>query len=464
MKIERRLPPGPRGLPLLGSGPAVIRDPLRFYRHMTLDYGDLSHARIGPTSFYLVNESPLIEQFLVGQHKDCVKDATTRSLYPLVGHGLLTSEGELWKRQRKLSGPAFAPKRITAYADVMVESAERSFRSFRDGEARDFHADIMSLTLEIVGKTILGVNTREEADRIAGVTDAAFAYFEERLYSWKRLLPFDLPSPSLRRFRKAKAELDEIVRSIVARSRDDREQGDHLIARLSRARSEEGEAMSEQQLHDEAVTMLLAGHETTALALMYGVYCLSTQPGAAARLREEVDKELGGRPVTFADLPRLRYLDACARETLRLYPPAYAFGREVVKPFELAGYTIPVGSQVVVSPYGMHRNPRHFPEPESFRPERWLEGSSSALPRFAYLPFGGGPRVCIGSHFAMMELCLVLATLVQQLELEVLPGFDLHLSPVITLRSRGGLPVRVRRREQPRSPARDESESTTPRA
>lgn len=452
MSSQLRRPPGPKGLPFVGSAPAVMHDPLRFYRRMTLEYGPIAHATIGPASFYLVNESSLIEEFLVGQHKSCVKDAITRTLYPLVGHGLLTSEGELWKKQRKLAGPAFAPKRVTAYADIMAECAEQSFSNYRDGEVRDFHSDIMSLTLEVVGKTILGVNTREEADRIARVLEITFSYYEERLYSWKRLLPITLPSPSRRRFLRAKTELDEIVREIVAQSRAAGPDADHLIARLSRARDESGETMSEQQLHDEAVTMLLAGHETTALAITYAVYALSTHPEAATRLREELDRELGGRRMTFGDLPKLRYLDACARETLRLYPPAYAFGREVVTPFELGGYTLPREAQVVVSPYAIHRNPHHFPEPDLYRPERWLDGSTEKLPRFAYLPFGGGPRVCIGNHFAMMELCLLLGTLLQQVDLTVLPEFSLELAPVITLRSRHGLPVRVRRRSPRRTP------------
>jgi cytochrome P450 len=451
MSTELRRPPGPRGLPFIGSASAVMRDPLAFYRTMTLDYGPLSYARIGPASFYLVNESSLIEEFLVGQHKDCIKDAVTRTLHPLIGSGLLTSEGELWKKQRKLAGPAFAPKRVTAYADVMVDCAEQSFSGYRDGEVRDFHADIMTLTLEVVGKTILGVNTREEADRIARVLEITFSYYEERLYSWKRLLPITMPSPARARFLRAKQELDAIVRNIVAQSRSAGLEADHLVARLSRARDEHGEAMSEQQLHDEAVTMLLAGHETTALAITYAVYALAKHPEAAAKLREELDRELGGRRMTFGDLPRLRYLDACARETLRLFPPAYAFGREVVTPFELGGYTLPERAQVVVSPYGIHRNPSLFPGPDHYRPERWLDGSTEQLPRFGYLPFGGGPRVCIGNHFAMMELCLLLGTMMQQVELTVLPEFKLELAPVITLRSRHGLPVRVRRRTPRRS-------------
>lgn len=446
MKTKVRVPPGPRGYPLVGSAPFVMRHPLRFYRQMTLDYGDISHTRMGRTGFYVVNESSLIEDWLVGQHKHCVKDAITRTLYPLVGRGLLTSEGEPWKRQRKLAAPPFSPKRISGYGDVMVESSTRLFAGFRDGEVRDFHADIMTLTLEIVGKTILGVSTREESDRIARAIDVVLAYLEERLYSWTRLMPFEVPTASQLRFRRAKAELDDVVRTLIARSQRDGADADHLIARLSRARTEDGEAMTAQQLHDEALTMLLAGHETTALALMYSVYALSEHPAAAGRLREEIDAALGTRPVTVADLPRLPYLDACMREALRLYPPAYAFGREVVTEFELGGYVIPVGSQIITSPYGMHRNPRHFPEPDRFKPERWLDGSAKELPRFAYLPFGGGPRVCIGNHFAMMELGLVLATLMQQLELAVVPGFELSLAPVITLRSRNGLPVRVQRR------------------
>lgn len=448
-RIER--PPGPRGYPLVGAALSVIKNPLRFYSQMTLDYGDISYARLGTAHFYMVNESSLIEEFLVGQHKDCVKDAVTRSLFPLVGQGLLTSDGELWKRQRKLASPSFSPKRITAYGDVMVHCAERAFAAFRDGETRDFHTDIMTLTLEIVGRTILGVNTREEGERISAVLEVTMNYLEERLYSLASLQPFDPPTPRKRRFTRAKAELDHIVRAIIAESRQSGDQADHLLARLIHARTEDGEAMSEQQLLDEAVTMLLAGHETTALALMYAVYTLSRHPEAARRLREEIDRELGGRPATVADLPRLPFLDACARETLRLYPPAYAFGREVVSAFTLGGYTIPVGTQIATSPYGMQRNPRYFAQPEAFKPERWLDGSTRALPRFAYFPFGGGPRVCIGNHFAMMEIALVLATLAQQLELTVPPGFELALAPVITLRSRHGLPVRVRRRDAPGS-------------
>lgn len=456
MHHSDRVPPGPRGVPLLGSYLSLISSPLAFYRSMTLDYGPVSHARFGKIDFFMPSEPSVIEDLLVGKHKHCVKDATTRMLYPLVGHGLLTSEGEVWKRQRKLAAPAFQPRRLTSYEEAMVACAREAFATFRDGESRDAHADIMRLTLDIVSRTLLGVNTRSEADRIAHALEVSLDYYERRLYSVRRMLPPSFPSLGKLRFRRAKAELDQIVHGIIERCRASAGEGDYLLARLIRARTEQGEAMSEQQLHDEAITMLLAGHETTALALMYCVYALSKSPASAERLRAEVDRELGGRAATGEDLARMPYLDAVLHETLRLYPPAYAFGREVTSEIELGGYRVPVGSQVVISPFGMHRNPRFFPDPERFSPERWLEGGTArSLPRFAYLPFGGGPRICIGSHFAMLEAGLVLATLVQELELDVPRDFTLALAPVITLRSRHGLPVRVRRRARTRGRGAD---------
>jgi cytochrome P450 len=449
MASLHRVPPGPRGYPLLGSLPAFFRRPLEHYRELSNDYGPIAHAKMGPHSMYMVGDPTLVEELLVGQHKACRKDFITRAVIPLVGYGLLTNEGESWKTQRKLASPPLQPKRIASYADTMVSCTERACESYGEGELRNFHDDIMALTLEIVGKTLLGVNTREEAGRIAALIEAMVGHFEDTLFSWKSLLPDQLPLASTRRFERAKRELDGIVANIIERSRRDAASADHLLARLMKARSDRGERMSEQQLHDEAITMLIAGHETTALTLLYAVYLLARHPQASSRLRLELDTQIGARPISSHDLERLPYLDAVIREALRLYPPAYAFGREVETAFELGGYTLPAGSQIVVSPYGIHRNPRYFPDPDGFMPERWLGQEARALPRMAFLPFGGGPRICIGSHFAMMEAALVLATLVQRLDLEVPRSFELELAPVITLRAKDGLPVRVRRRVEP---------------
>lgn len=439
-----RRPRGPLGLPVLGSLGSMIARPLDFLTSMTLDYGPISHARLAKNHVYVLGDPGLIEEFLVAQQKSAIKDPITHSLEPLIGQGLITSEGELWKRQRKLAAQPFAPKRLVSYEKPMVEAAERAFAGYRHGETRDFHAAMMTLTLEIVSQTMLGVSTGEQSERISAALEHSLDYFEERLYSWGRLLPPSFPTPKQRRFVRAKRELDQIVRSIIERCRREDGSADHLLARLVRARTDDQQGMSDQLLLDEAVTMMLAGHETTALALTFAVYLLSSNPAVAARLQAEVDELLGDRAVTAQDLEHLPYLDAVVRETLRIYPPAYAFARELVSPIELGGYSLPVGSHVIISPYGVHRNPALFSEPEQFRPERWL--SNQALPRFAYLPFGGGHRVCIGNHFAQLEAGLLLATMVQRLELSVIPGFKLELAPVLTLRSRHGLPVRVSKR------------------
>lgn len=441
-----RLPPGPRGLPVVGYLPFVMRDPLRFYQKMSLEYGDVSYCRLGPASLYFINQPDLIEQLLLGEHQHCVKDAIARDLIPLLGAGLLTNEGASWRKQRKLASPPLQPKRVAAYADVMVDLSQRTFAFFAPGETRDFGADMMRLTLDIVGRTLLGANTQADTERIAQVLESAQSFLEGRLYSLMRLIPASVPTPAVQRFRRARQELDAIVYKIIDQCREHGTGEDHLLARLLAARTEDGEAMSRAQLRDEVVTMMLAGHETTALVLTYAVYLLGSNPDQAARLRDEVDRVIGKRTARMTDLPNLPFLDAVVREALRIYPPAYTFGREVIAPFELGGYLMPKGATVIVSPFALHRNPRFFPQPERFSPERWLNAQNASLPRFAYFPFGGGPRVCIGNHFATMEAALVLATLVQQVELSVAPDFQLAFSPAITLRMRESLRVKVERR------------------
>jgi cytochrome P450 len=419
-------------------------EPLAWLLDLGRNYGDVSYTRVGATRAFMLNTPELIEETFQGRYRECIKDFAARQLIPLIGHGLLTSDGELWKRQRKLAAPPLTPKRIASYADTMVECTERACTSFRDHEVRDIHVEMMRLTLEIVGKTLLGFDAGPEAERVARVVDAANGFFERQIGTFQGLLPLWVPTPHRAEFRAAVADLDQLIYRIIARCRAQGDAADHLLSRLVHARAEDGAAMSDVQLRDEAVTMLLAGHETTALALTYAVYSLSEQPAIAARVRSELDQELEGRPVTFADLPRLRYLDAVVRETLRLYPPVYAIGREVAKPFTIGGYPLEPGFEVLVSPFVMQRDPKLYDDPERFHPERWLEPRAATLPRFAYFPFGGGPRVCIGNHFALMEIALVLATLLQRLELTVVPGYRLNFSPVVTLRPEHGVPVVVR--------------------
>ncbi|HEX4353943.1 MAG TPA: cytochrome P450 [Polyangiales bacterium] len=442
MATSPKVPPGPRGLPLVGCGPMLARDPLGFILQLGHGYGDISSARFGQGVLYLLNHPDLIESLFLGKHRECMKDMTTRELSPLLGQGLLISEGDFWRRQRKLASPPLQPKRIEAYARTMVERTAERAATFRAEEVRDMHADMMELTLEIVGETLLGFDTRRDAERVGHALEDIIRYYEVRLFSLRGLLPQSVPTLAGLRFRRAKAELDTIVYRMIARGRESPD-ADHLIARLLRARSDSGEAMSDEQARDEAMTMLLAGHETTALALTYALFALSNHPEVERKLREEIEASTDAP--SLRDLERMPYLDAVIKETLRLYPPAWAFGREVVQPFSLGGYELPVGVQVLASPYALHRDSRFFPEPTRFMPERWLDGNASELPRYAYVPFGVGPRVCIGSHFAKMEMALVLATLLREVALKVVPGYRLELLPVITMRPRQGVPMIVTR-------------------
>ncbi len=440
-------PPGPRGVPVLGSLNELRKAPTTFLLELANTYGPIAYARFGPTSVYIINDAALIEELLVGKHRDCIKDLGTRELVALVGTGLITSEGDFWRRQRKLAAPPLQPKRIAGYAQVMVDCAERMLAGFRDDEVRDIHLDMTQVTLEIVGRTLLGIDPRRDAEHIRHALERAMEYFDKQLRTIQGLLPLWVPTPDRIRFRKAMVELDRIVYRMIDHCRNHDADAEHLLARLLLARDDNDQPMTDKQLRDEAITMLLAGHETTALTLSYATYLLSENPPCAARLRAEIDSELSGKSARVEDLPKLRYLDAVVKETLRLYPPAYAMGREVVRDFELGGYTLPAGNQVMMSQYVMHRDARYFPQPERFVPERWLEPRSEPLPRFAYFPFGGGPRTCIGNHYAQMEAALVLATMTQQVELRVVPGYKLQLAPIVTLRPLRGLPVLVRRRK-----------------
>ncbi|MET0387450.1 MAG: cytochrome P450 [Polyangiales bacterium] len=451
-----RLPPGPAGVPLVGSGPALARDPLGFMLGIARRYGDIASARFGPRTMICLNHPRLVEEVFVGRHRACVKDPTTRELIPLLGHGLLTSEGELWRKQRKLSAPALQPKRIETYASTMSDCTSAMAAGLRDDEVRDIHADVMQLTLEIVGKTLLGFDTRRDGARVSAALEDMIAYFDQRLFSPKGILLQYFRLPVRVRYERARTVLEGLVAQMVERARADSRQ-DYLLAQLVAAEDEQGERMSDRQACDEAITMLLAGHETTALTITYAIYALSQEPACQTRLRAELD-QLGALPPTAADIDRLPYLDAVVREALRLYPPAWAISREVVSPFALAGYEIPAGVELVCSPYALQRDPRFFREPGRFLPERWLETGRAAPPRFAYIPFGAGPRTCIGSHFAKLEAALVLGTLLQQVKLQVVPGYQLELAPVITMRPRHGLPVIVRRlraRDRALAPAAD---------
>jgi cytochrome P450 len=440
-------PPGPKGMPWLGPLVEMSGDTLGFLRRFGREYGPIAHTRIGPIHLYMLCEPALIEELLLGRHSESAKDATTRGLTAILGEGLITSNGALWKRQRRMASPAMRPKSIAGYGEAAVSAAERLTQRLPDCAVRNVYADMMAVLVDIVSTTLLGFDATDSIECLHRIANAAVEYTKKESFGLYQFLPAWIPARHRRIMRSAANELDEVVYRVIARCREQPQPANHYIAQLCNARDQDGQPMDLQQLRDEAATILVAAHETSALGLAYTLHCLSENPAVVERLRAELHSVLGERRATVSDLPRLVYLNGVVREMLRLYPSVYVFGREIIAPIEIAGYHLPVGSRVMMSPYVVQRDPRFFRDPERFVPERWIDLDRSTLPRFAYFPFGGGPRVCMGQHYAMMQMALVLSVLVQDLELEALSEFTLQLEPVLTLRPVGGqLPMRVRRR------------------
>ena len=431
-------PPGPKPHFLLGNLPEFGADVLGFFTSCAREYGDITYLRLARSPGYLISHPDLIEQVLVAQHRNFIKHTFFwRHVRAIFGRGLLTSEGDFWLRQRRLAQPAFHRDRIAAYGGVMVTYAERMLDRWTVGETRPLHDDLMALTLLIVAKVLFDADVARDVQAVGRALDAAMHEIAVRFARPFRI-PDAIPTPGNLRYRRAVTGLNDVVHRIVRDHRTSGGRGD-LLDLLIEARDEEGNAMTDDQLRDEAITLMLAGHETTALALSWTFYLLSGHPEVDDALGAELDDVVGGRAPTVADLPRLRYAEMVVNEALRLYPPAYAFGREAVRDCELGGYRIPAGATVFVSPWVMHRDRRYFDRPEEFFPERWAGDAAQRLPRFAYFPFGGGPRLCIGNRFAMMEAVLLLACIRRRFRLRLDPSCRVKPFPSITLRPAHGL-------------------------
>jgi cytochrome P450 len=438
---EHRFPPGPKGHFLLGNSVDYLRDPLGFVTRAKRDFGDMVRLKLGRHLTYLVNHPEYIEYILRGHADNFHKDRMTRWLVPLVGEGLLTSEDSYWRRQRKLAQPSFQHQQIERYGAVMVEHTERMLDRWRDDEVRDPHEDLMSLTLSIVAKTLFDAELSGDAEVVGESLTIVMNHFMSPM----RYFPMldRLPLPSSRRYWAAIGRIDEIIYRIIRVRRESGRDAGDLVSRLLAARDDEGKGMSDRQLRDEVVTLVLAGHETTALALFYIFYLLDRWPACQDRLAAELEAVLRDRPPTIADVPRLKYTEWVVREAMRLYPPAWGIAREALADCEIGGYHVPRGTQLFLTQWLVHRDARWFDDPEVFRPERWDNDLIKRLPRCAYFPFGDGPRVCIGNHFAMMEAVLILATIARRYRLVVEPGQTLTLLPSITMRPRYGLKMRA---------------------
>ena len=440
-------PPGPRGGLLLGNLPAFAGDILGFTTRCIREHGDFVRLRLPGYEVFLVHSPRDIETVFLTQRTNFVKHSFFwRHVTAIFGNGLLTSEGDFWLKQRRLAAPAFHPDRIAAYGSVMASYADRLAASWRDGDVRDIHRDTMKTTMEIVSKTLFDVDVEEDLDAIGRSFDAVIQEIAGRFRRPFRI-PDGIPTPGNIRYNRGVAVLDRLVSRILAERRAHPADRGDLLSMLLAARDDEGQPMPDKQLRDELITLFLAGHETTAITLSWTLFLLAKNPDAAAKVEAEIDEVVGDRVPGAADLPRLRWIEAVVRESLRLYPPAYVIGREALAPCTLGGYAVPARATVYISPWALHRDPRWFQDPEVFRPERWTDGSAARLPKYVYIPFGGGPRVCIGERFAMMEAVLVLATLLRRWRLEM-AGPDPVPFASITLRPDGGPVMRVRARER----------------
>lgn len=425
------------GFKMLG---VLQRDPLTTFTKLRAEYGDIVRVRLPLLTGYLVADPTLIENVLLRDHHVFRKDVLTRELNFLMGNGLLTSEGDHWKRVRKLAAPPLTKRAITAYAGNMVEVASNWAETFTPEEPRNVHADLMQMTLEIVSRTLFGTGLPPGADRVGAALHTAMDYFLNYTRSIKRIIPKWLPIPAHLRMRKAIKTIDATLMQIIAQRRATlNDDAIDLVSLLLRARDDAGSGLTDQQLRDEAITIFLAGHETVAIALAYTLMLLAEHPEAQAKAHAEIDSVLQGRPATAADMPKLTFLEQIVNESMRLYPPAWIIAREPTAPYELHGHTLSTREQVWISTWVVHRDARWFPEPEAFKPERWSAEMKDGLPRFAYFPFGGGPRICIGNHFAMMEAVLGLATLLQKRGYKPAPEHRLELECSVTLRPKHGV-------------------------
>ena len=439
---QARRPSGPRGRLVTGNLRDFGNDPLEFLSSAAREHGPVAALRFGRTRAFLLSDPSLIEEVMVTRRSSFVKSAPLRAQRRLFGNGLLTNEGESWLRQRRLAQPAFHRNRIARYADVIVDHTTRFLDAMAPRTTEDIHARFKALTIGIVSDALFGSDVAERTGALGiALEDTMNRYASRR--GLARLVPDWFPLPVNNSYRKGVEEIEDAVLDIIAARRVGDEQREDLLSVLMEAQYEDGESMTDRQLRDEAVTLFLGGIDTPALALSWCWYLLSQHPGVEESLVREVDSVLENRRATFSDLPRLCYTEMVVNEVMRLFPPAWLLSRDAIESVTIGDTMIPAGASVLMSPWIAHRDPDYFPDPLSFDPDRWRNGAAASLPRFAYFPFGGGPRVCIGASFAMTEMVLCLATIAQRLKFRLAAGARVVPRPTMTLRPRDGVRVMI---------------------
>jgi cytochrome P450 len=414
-------------------------EPIPLFTYLAEKYGEAAHYKLGRQHVVFLNHPDYIREVLVVQNQNFIKERTGRRMKILVGNGLITSEGKFHKTQRALSQPAFHRQRIARYGETMVEHALRYREGWRDGQTLELSSEMMHLALGIVAKTLFDTDVVKEVAEISANVNSIMA-----LYDFLVVLPYAeglqyWPLPGVSRFRKARTRLDAVVYQMIEDHRRDAVDRGDLLSMLLAARYEDGTPMPDQQLRDEVMTIFLAGYETIANALAWTWYLLSQNPEAERKLHEEIDSVLQGRVPETVDLSNLRYTEMVLAESMRLYPPVWAMGRQAVSDVVIGPYYLPEGTTMVLMQYVMHRNPIYFPDPLRFDPERFTPEAKVSRPRFSYFPFGAGTRQCIGEAFAWMEGVLILAAIAQKWRFSLVPGHRAEPLPLVTLRPKYGM-------------------------
>ena len=442
--VARTNPPGPKGHPILGCLLEVRRNPLAATVEWHREYGDTVRFRLLSVPVYLVTRPEDIESVLVTNSRNFQKSSDYRGLRRLLGNGLLTSEGDFWKKQRRLMQPAFHRERIAQYAETMVEYTKSMLDGWDDGDIRNVHEEMMALTLRIVAKALFDADVAHDAPEVGHAVTQVLRNISVETLFWPALEI--IPLPRNLRTKRARANLNRVIYRLIAERRAAPSAGGDLLSTLIRLQDDDGSSMTDLQLRDEVMTLFLAGHETTALAVSWSWLLLAQHPTAEAKLHAELDAVLGGASPSYADLPRLPYLNSVLLESMRLYPPVWLVGRASLTPCTIGEYTVPAGAQVWLSEWINHHDARYFEAPDEFRPERWANDLRKRLPRYAYFPFGGGPRFCIGEPFAMVEAALLLATIAQRFRMRRISDEPVTPVSTLTLRPRGGITMRLERR------------------
>jgi cytochrome P450 len=433
---------GPRGRLLTGNLHEFAESPLDFLARTAREYGPMVRLRFGRRRALLLNDPALIEEVMITRRTSFVKSAPLQAQHRLFGNGLLTSEGDSWLRQRRLAQPAFHREKIAIYANVIVEQASAFVDSLPVGGVEEIHDRLRNFTISVASNSLFGGDVAHRARALGGALEDTMNRYASRR-GVARFTPDWFPIPVNSAYRRGVSAIEQTALEIIAARRKETTTRDDLLSILMEARYENGEAMTDRQLRDEAVTLFLGAIDTPALALTWCWYLLSQNPDVEQKMFEEIDSVMGGRPANFSDIPRLCYTEMIVKEAMRLFPPAWLLSRDAVEPVTVGDVEIASGTSVLISQWVMHRDPAFFADPLRFDPNRWRNGATDLLPKFAYFPFGGGPRGCIGSSFAMTEMILALATIGQRLKFRVADGARVVPHASMTLRPKDGMKVRI---------------------